>query len=350
LRKNKRDGRKMKKKAIYILLLFISIIIPLYADGDDGSFTVADVASSEAGLANGITSMAASVSTTTQYNGISQTIQYDYAMSVDASGNEKVMVTTGGLNTMQFLVDTSDMSVTYLMADGSLKKVTVSAEAQEEIKGLTGVMGISGMTGSGGLYASLGMDRKTMSDASNRRNLNTNRIETDDAVISVKGKKGNGRGLLGMGSGDDTADVEYDAKDNGTMVEKFAEAQAKIASARPKNEAGEELKEKAIKLFAEKKELAMKTTIGKRIEHINMRTGMVEGQEMYSVNGEKIGDIKVKAKTDVLDTAKGNKYEMATDTETDMDAGQGKSKNETKINNIRLNEPVEFEWIKTNRR
>ena len=149
-----------------------------------------------------------------------------------------------------------------------------------------------------------------------------------------------------MGSGDDTADVEYDAKDNGTMVEKFAEAQAKIASARPKNEAGEELKEKAIKLFAEKKELAMKTTIGKRIEHINMRTGMVEGQEMYSVNGEKIGDIKVKAKTDVLDTAKGNKYEMATDTETDMDAGQGKSKNETKINNIRLNEPVEFEWVK----
>jgi hypothetical protein len=73
---------------------------------------------------------------------------------------------------------------------------------------------------------------------------------------------------------------------------------------------------------------------------------MVEGQEMYNVNGEKIGDIKVKAKTDVLDAAKGNKYEMATDTETDMDAGQGESKNETKINNIRLNEPVEFEWVK----
>jgi hypothetical protein len=140
------------------------------------------VASAEAGIATGITSKAASVSTTTQYNGISQTIQYDYAMSVDASGNEKVMVTTGGLNTMQFLVDTYDMSVTYLMADGSLTQVTVSAEAQEEIKGLSGVMRIGGLTGSGGLYASLGMDRKTMSDASNKRDLNTGTITNRAAM------------------------------------------------------------------------------------------------------------------------------------------------------------------------
>lgn len=125
------------KFKLILSFIFICISFVLYAD--DGVYTVSDVVNAQAQTVGDIQTLSATVNSVTKYNGASQPLSYDYALQTDENGNNKVMVTTKGVFTMQFLVDTSDMSITYLMADGSQRKVTVSAEDSVQIRQMAGI-------------------------------------------------------------------------------------------------------------------------------------------------------------------------------------------------------------------
>jgi hypothetical protein len=339
------------QKALILSLLFSLIFcISSYIHADDTSYTLSDVAAAQDNSSSDISSIAASVSSTTQFNGMTQSLAYDYQMATDTQGNQKIMVTTQGVFAMQFLVDTSDMSVTFLMADGSQQKVTASADVKAQVEQLAGLGGLNGLPGRSNLYAALGMKKDVLSDATYKTELDTDRLETNDTVISVKGKKGNGRGMFGIGKGDDMADVEYDSKKTQDAREKFEQARAKIEATTPKNQGAAEYKKRALKWFQDNEDKALKSMMGKRVEHINMRTGMVEEQEMYNPGGDKTGHIRVTNKMNVKDRKSGKTYEMASEMETEMTGMQGDSKTTTRINNTSINEPVSFTWMKTKKK
>ena len=281
-----------------ILTTFFPIILLLQFSGvilADDSYTVADVLSSQTQNASAISSMSSSVDGTTEYNGMTQNLSYDYQLSTDANGNNKIMISTKGIFTMQFLVDTTDMSVTFLMADGSQQKVTVTAETQTQIQQMAGISG-SMMGTSGTLYASLGGKKGIVSDAAFASQLNKTSIETDDMIINVRGKRGSGKKMFGLINNDDISDVEYVNKKTHSARMKLDEALDKIKLSHPKTAAAERYKQNAIKWFAENGNKAMKTMISRRVEHINMRTGLVEEKEMYNADDEKVGHFKVKNK------------------------------------------------------
>jgi hypothetical protein len=313
---------------------------------DDTSYTISDVVSAQESSESSVSTIAASVSSTTEYNGMKQNLAYDYQLTQNSDGTKKMMVTTKGVFAMQYMVDTSDMSVTFLMADGSQKKVTASAEVKAQVEQMTSLTGIKGLPGRGGLYAALGMNKSIKSDAAYANKLKTDRLETDDTVIKVAGKKGNGKGFLGLGKSADMVEVEYENKNAAKTGDKFDEAIEKIKASQPKNKGAEEYKKNALKWFEDNKEKSMSGMIGKRTEHINMETGMVEEQEMYNPSGTKIGHMKVKGKMKVKDAKTGASIEVPGQMETEMTGTQGYSKTTTIINDMNINQPVSFEWKK----
>lgn len=348
----------MKKHIIGNNILYFAIFVFLFvfpfAVFSDDSYTLSDVASVQDSNQSGISTMAGSVDSTVDFNGNTQGTSYDYSMQRDQYGNNKVMVTTKGAATMQFLVDTSDMSVTYLMGDGSLKKITLTAEDQAQIQQ---VAGLNSLPGAGSnLYANLsgnpvfgkkgGLSIKT--DASYRQKLDTDAYETDDNLIKINHSAGN----------KDLAVIEYHnkkVKDTKLDIEnKISEAEMSTAT----KDGAKKLKKLFIDSLKRNKDQILKHLIAKRVDRVNMKTGMVEEQEYFNEEGDRIGHMKVnskkkfrvklKAGQNVSAASNGNdkEIELADEIETDMESAEGKSKIKTKMRNMKINEDVKFEWMK----
>jgi hypothetical protein len=340
--------------------IFICISFALYAD--DGAYTVSDVVNAQAQTVGDIQTLSATVNSVTEYNGATQPLSYDYALQTDENGNNKVMVTTKGVFTMQFLVDTADMSITYLMADGSQRKVTVSAEDSVQIRQMAGIGNMTAFGKQGSMYAALGLKKSELSDGTYKNMLNTDKFETDNVAVQVRGKKGSGKGLLGLGNGDDIAEVEYQDKKVKENAFKIQEAADKIRLAKPNNKAAEDYKAKTLAWFDKNKDKAFKTMIARRVEHVNMKTGIVEEQEMYNPNGEVVGHMKVKSKRKIragkrikdnngvmrtsTDPASMKDFELPQESEMETDTGNGKSKMSIKLENMAVNQDTKFEWMK----
>jgi hypothetical protein len=330
---------------LFFVILFV-IFMPVISMADD-SYTIADVAAVQDSSLTGVQTMAASVSSTTEYNGMKQTLAYDYSMQTDSSGNNKVMVTTKGIFTMQFLIDTSDMSVTYLMADGSHNKVTASAEVKDQIKQMAGISGLKGFGGTGSMYAALGIKKGSMSDAAYANKYNTGRFETDDMVVSVKGKKKGG--FMGMITGNDTAEVEYINKKMDTSMEKWDKGMDLLKNTKSATAEKEKVKQKALEWMATNRGKARKSMVTRNVEHINMKTGIVEEHEMYNADGERMGHMKVTGKRKIKAGKEGKEdkiIEMPVEMETEMKGSEGDSTTKTKMEAVTINEPVSFEWMK----
>jgi len=330
----------LKKLLIpFCIVIFMSSII--FADD---SYTIADVAAAEDSSASAVQTMAASVSSTTECNGLKQSLAYDYSMTTDSSGNNKIMVTSKGTFSMQFLVDTSDMSVTYLMADGSQKKVTASAAVQEQIKQMAGISGLKGMGAGGSMYAALGIKRGSISDAAYANKFNTNRFETDDMSISVKGRKRSG--FIGLIPGSDTAEVEYANKNTDSSMEKWDKSIQLLQKTQPATAQKGKIKEKALEWMQTNRIKARKSMIARRVEHINMKTGILEEHEIFNADNERTGYMKVTEKKEIKEGKEGKTIELPVEMETQMKSPQGDSTTKTKMEAVTVNEPVSFEWMK----
>ncbi len=350
--------------ALFVFVFTFVLSSNTYAEGE---YTVADVIDAQSQNSGDVRSLSAGVESLTEYGGKSQALSYDYVMQSDNAGNNKVMVTTNGIFTMQFLVDTSDMSVTYLMADGSHVRVTADADVQAEVQKIAGIGGLNGYGKGGSVYAALAgtsFGKKSFTDAGYASRFDTNHIETDELDVKVKGRKKGGSGLLGfLKDKDDFAEVEYTDKKTGKMNDEWDKAIEKVRSSKAKNKAGETLKEQSVAWFNKSKDKAIRGMIAKRVEKINMKTGMVEEQEMYNLAGEKIGHMRVKGKKrskirkqspkltaqgdqEYLKTIQGEKeIELPEETEVESGMGNEKSRIITKINNHEINTPVEFKWM-----
>jgi len=356
---------------IYLFAIFFFLASGILADDN---YTAADVISSQTQNASAISDMSSSVEGVTEFNGMKQKLEYDYQMATDANGNNKIMVSTKGIFTMQFLVDTADMSVTFLMADGSQQKVTVSAGEQTQIQQMAGLSGSMGGNG-GSLYAALGGKKGIVSDAAFAGQLGKTDIETDDMMINVRGKRGSGKKIFGLINNDDITDVEYINKKSRSARMKLDEALDKIRLSQPKTKDAENYKKKALKWFEENGNNALKSMVSRRVEHINMRTGLVEEQEIYNTNGEKMGHFKIRNKVRMkirkrresmktsaapvmaggnatnsvnapLPAADEQEIEVPNEFDAEMDSTNGPSKTHTKITNITINQDNKFEWIK----
>jgi hypothetical protein len=75
---------------LFILFIFLSS----YALADDGNYTVADVVSSQTQNASAVQSISSNVVGTTEFNGMTQNLSYNYQLTTDSNGNNKIMVTT----------------------------------------------------------------------------------------------------------------------------------------------------------------------------------------------------------------------------------------------------------------
>jgi hypothetical protein len=249
---------------------------------------------------------------------------------------------------MQFLVDTKEGSVTYLMADGSKKKFTLTEEEKAKLFANYQINFNSGLQN---VYASA-KGKKYLSgigktDGTYGTSLDTDTLETEDSIIKIDKKR----------SGRDYVYLEWHnkkVKEIGSEIEeKIAEAEKAPAT---KKEA-KKLKAKFIEQMKRNKEKIKKTTIAKRVEKINRKNGIVEEQEFFNEANEKIGFMRIKNKIKVspakhvkeitLSRATGlSEIEVAAETEGEMESIEGKSKFKTKIKDIKINEGVSFKWMK----
>ena len=147
--------------------------------------SLADVSAIQDEASDDVNSMSAVIDTETEVNGKTQSLSYEYQMKREDNGSVKTMITTLGTFTMQFLVDTSDMSVTYLMAGGATKKFKLTEEETAQIQQMAGLGGITGSGSIRDYYAQSMKKSGTISDAGYGMDLNRKEIETDSAKVAV---------------------------------------------------------------------------------------------------------------------------------------------------------------------
>jgi hypothetical protein len=149
--------------------------------------------------------------------------------------------------------------------------------------------------------------------------------------------------------------VSYENKKIKNMAAKIDE-KLQLAESKKATKAGAiELKKKFIKQMREQKEKIRKNMIAKRVEKINMKTGTVEEQEFFNEDGERIGWMKVKnsakkrfkkARLKRTGAETEQEFDVPVEMEGEIDSPQGKTKIKTVIKDVKINEDVEFEWIK----
>ncbi len=329
-----------RKKALpclfFIFVIFLGFRMSVYSE----DYTLSDVVAAQKEGTEDITTMSATVESEVVYDGINQPLAYDYIMKQDEYGNVKMMVTSRGIFQMQFLTDTSDMSVTYLMGNGETKKYTLTEDMKKEIESMAGINGASGGNVVNSMYAFAGGLKNTVTDAVYAGKLDTNELETSEQKISVRARN--------RWFGKRYGEVEYINKNVEKSKKEWEEAIDKLRNAKPKNEKGKKVRERAVGFFEKKKEKVLDAMVARRVEKINMKTGMVEEQEMYNLNGKKVGWFKVKDKKKINVKARGNKIKelvVAAETEGEMAGAFGKSRIKTKVKNIQMNKPVEFKWM-----
>ncbi len=342
-----------KTKFLFVSIIFIFLFSSFLKSED---LTLADVAAVQKANSENIETMAAEVENEVEYGGNKQILVYDYILQNNPDGSNKMMVSTKGVFTMQFLVDTKEGSVTYLMADGSVKKWTLSQEEKENLFANYQLSVFDSPLQN--IYAKaiknplLVDEGKIATDGTYSTMLDKDTLETDEYIIKVKGQKNIGRKYEGY------AYVEFHnkkTKDIGKQIdEKIAEVEKVPAT---KNEA-KNTKAKFIAQMKKNKDKVIKTTIAKRVEKVNMKTGQVEETEFFNGNGEKIGFIRVKnsskfkVQSSKVNTQSNNTKEISIpiETEGEMESIDGKSKFKTKMKDIKINEEVEFKWQKPKKR
>jgi hypothetical protein len=254
---------QLKTFKLGVYQLFLIFLLPhiIFSQQD---YTLANVAAIQDQSASDIQTMQATVETHTEFGGKSQDLSYDYTMQQETNGT-KVMVTTLGTFNIQIMADTSDMSVSYLMTDGSVKKFTLTPD---EFKQLQQMANAGGYLDSGikKMYAMAGGGIKNMTDAAYGSKLDTDEIETNENIIRVNRKNSN----------NDFAEVEFINKNAPTMRDKWEKSLDRIKNSEPKNKEAQRIKEKALKEFSDRKEKSMKTLTARRVQKINMKEGYVE--------------------------------------------------------------------------
>jgi hypothetical protein len=141
-----------------------------------------------------------------------------------------------------------------------------------------------------------------------------------------------------------------------------------------KSEGERKMKKKYMDYLNSNRENIKKYQMAKKRDKINMKSGIVEETEMFNEEGERIGHVWVKSKNKRTVKAPKHKYamgkpvlvasaggpvpyitpsgtdtvevEMPTETEVEMQqTTEGTSKTHTKMNNMRINEGIEFKWL-----
>lgn len=328
----------MKKIKIIVLILSVVFLFCTILKSED--ITLGDVVAAQEENASEIQTMAAEVENEVEYGGNKQTLAYDYILQNNADGSKKMMVTTKGVFTIQFLVDTKEGSVTYLMANGTTKKFTLTPEEMEKINAQFSINSLQPRP----IYAMGKGKGGSAIDGTYKTSLDTDTIETEDNIIKVERKK----------SSKDYAYVEYHNKKvrdiGGQIDEKIAKAEIAPAT----KEGAKRMKVKYIEQMKKNKGKIIKTTIAKRVEKINLKTGQVEESEFYNNNNERIGFTKIKQMRNVecrMPDKKTKKIiQIPTEVETEMEGINGKSKIKTRMKNVKVNEDVKFEWIKVGKK
>jgi len=281
----------------------------------------------------------------------SSVFKYDYTVQVDpATSKKKTLFSADGKFPMQFMFDESDMSVTYLMGNGTTMKVTLTAEHQSQIEELMGANTLFGKNSN--MFASNKSLKEFASDAGMDASINSPEIETADLKIKVDRNRSN----------KDWAVVEYHNKGifrvKENMDRKIIETKNKI----DKKKKTKELRGRLLKLLEDNRDRVTKQIVAKRVEKINMKTGMVEEQEMFNEEGKKVGWFSVRKKNK-LKAYKGKKHtapvdaafvgpskqeeievEVEAESEGEMESALGKSKFRIKTSNVRINEIEDMTW------
>lgn len=329
----------MRNITIFNILLCFFCVFSAHAADD---ITIAEVADAQAASADGIVSMSGEIDTFVEHNSLTQTAGYVYSMQTDENNNKKMMIKTKGVFTMQFLVDTADMSVTYLMADGSTKKVTISAEAQNEITGMLGL----GSLANNGIYAAI--NKGSRKDAGYNKRIDS--AEYEDSSVKVRVKRKNRL------FGGRYAEAEFYDKKAADMRIRLDEriAQAKLGKA--EKAGAKAMKKRFINEMEKSRDRIIDITIVKRVESINMDTGMTEETEFFNGRGAKIGAMRVKKKMRAVfkragrgkaaSEASERVTELPEEAEVEMEGLEGKSRTKIMYKNTRVNEKPDFEWIK----
>lgn len=112
----KKMGKKNKSipAILFNLIIIFNLNSFIYCEEN---YTLSEIVAVQEANASEIQTMSAEVENEIEFNGKKQEIIYDYVLQNNADGSKKMMVTTKGVFTMQFLVDTKEGSVTYLMAE-----------------------------------------------------------------------------------------------------------------------------------------------------------------------------------------------------------------------------------------
>ncbi len=337
---------KTEKAIILLVLLFFS------NQTKSEEITIADVVAAQEENAGNIQTMAAEVENEVDYGGNKQTLTYEYMLQNNPDGSKKMMVVSKGIFTMQFLVDTKEGSVTYLMADGSTKKFTLTREELEKINAQFSFNNLQ-PTMNNIQYAALNNSAK---DGKYITSLNTDIVDTGDGIIKVDRKR----------SSKEHVYVEFYDKKAKEVKKQIEEKIAEMERMPATKKEGKKMKEKIIAQMKKNKDKVIKTTIARRVEKINRKNGIVEETEFYNNDNEKIGFVRMKKSSKFKVQGSKNKekmlkeqnnetgektkdIEMPTEVETEMETISGKSKIKTRMRNIKVNEPVEFRWkeIKT---
>ena len=328
------------KKLLVLFMSFFIFSVFLYAE----DLTIADVAAAQQGYQDSVQTFAASVSSETEFGGIKKTLDYDYVMQTNENGDSKVMITGTGALQMQFLVDTAAGSVTYLMANGTTKTFTLTPEEKDAIMSQYAGLGSFGGSSLNTMFAD--KDGNKSSDAKHPRDLRVKEAETADYKVRVK------KEFFG-----NKAVVEYENKKMALMKEGF-DRNIMIAEETPaKNGKDKKIKKKYLQKLRDEKENVKRHMIAKRVEKINLDSGITEEQEFYNEAGEKLGFVTVKRRHKIkvmprykaagAAAVKEREIEMPAESEVEMSSPQGKAKTNIVMNNIKVNEDVKFEWVKT---
>jgi len=321
---------KLTVKFVYFIITVFILCVSVLAE----DLTIADVAAAQEDYQKNIHTFAASVTATTEYNGEKKDLSYDYVMQTDGAGNSKMMITGTGALKIQMLVDTKEGSVTYLMADGSTKKFTLPAEERDAIMQQYAGIGSFGGENLNSMFADANGGIKDMKTA---RNLRVKEAETADYKVKVGREFFGGRAI-----------VEYKNKKMTMMADEF-DRNIKIAEDTPaKNDKDKRIKKKYLNKLKSDRDNIKRHMIAKRVEKINMKTGITEEQEFYNDENEKLGYMRVKRKREIRNPQSAiRNLEVPVESEVEMESAQGKAKTDIKMDNVRINVDVKFEWLDT---
>ena len=152
------------------------------------------------------------------------------------------------------------------------------------------------------------------------------------------------------------AEAEFYDKKAADIQIKLDERIAQANLSKAEKAGAKAMKKRFIDEMKKRRDRIIETTIVKRVETINMATGMTEETGFYNGRGAKIGAMRVNKKMRAAfkragrgkpaDEATERVTEMPQEAEIEMEGLEGKSRTKITYKNIRVNGAPDFEWIK----